>query len=765
MSSKQLRKLRELQGTGEGDSAQDQQAACEEDEAEVEEGSGNAPRRPAFAALCSDSESESAPEEGSGCAANAASSATSTSRAATCEAAAQGDEGSKKGRARRRKAAGRGPKAVVDQNEKDASAGAEGEEESDEELKLLESSLQEAQAERDAFGDDAEVGAASAATGPCKALPLRRADFSMDNERRRVIGGSIGVGADTSSGPRSRRTMTRQRGGAEGRIAHHRRLFLVTPTAEEPWARPDDCIAMTADSDGFGAAIFDFEDTPQSSRLLEQLRECLQAQDPNLLQHFLQRNQFCVDGLLTLADYLRGQSSHEQAFQIVRRAVYALECNFNPAFSPFSETGVGPAALRPRVALKLSGEAEWPGWSWLRALWLYMRGLANQGMHRTALEVCKLLLAATLPRDPTHSLPYLDFLCLRSRQFDALSAYAELIPTEYGLVADGSPPATARLDLALPSFAYSVALAGFMKAGSAPDLAALNEVCIADVTEGMKAAPGGASEELSAAAVVHVRMMRALLVFPLALRPLLDEAGVSDHGSAPGGSSSRVPWGELLGQPPFSDAADFRHEAHGSVHGRLCLAYAKRCGALWRADLSMRWLHSCAARLVSMHASSVFAADLSAARQCWRCSPLCVEDALRADYGELATEEGQTPPAFERAIQARLHPPRENAAFGPGGLRFGGQVAGGAERVAPTISLHSPPLLVFFQSLLPWAELDVTGVGVEPLGWSDVGRNMLQVARSTLHFFSCLAQDAVFLLGQAARKGWAVAREAMKRRA
>merc|ERR1719343_118426 len=101
-----------------------------------------------------------------------------------------------------------------------------------------------------------------------------------------------------------------------------------------------------------------------------------------------------------------------------------------------------------------------------------------------------------------------------------------------------------------------------------------------------------------------------------------------------------------------------------------------------------------------MHESSVFAGDLTAARTAWTLRPLCFEQALSQDYHELLPDEGLTenarpPSAFERAIQARLHPPM---APGEAARLFGGGggIRGHELQIPPNISLHSPVLLVFF---------------------------------------------------------------------
>jgi len=231
------------------------------------------------------------------------------------------------------------------------------------------------------------------------------------------------------------------------------------------------------------------------------------------------------------------------------------------------------------------------------------------------------------------------------------------------------------------------------------------------------------------------------------------DALISLHGAPPAGYPSREPWISLLAQPPFSNASDFRHARYGNAHGRLCAAYAKRCGSLWRPDPVQRWLHSCAARLVSMHESSVFAADLTAARTGWSKAPLCLQEALSKDYADLLPEEGvneapMPPPVIDRAVQARLHPPRGLGAFG--GIR------GQHEQLTPTISLHSPAFLVFFQSLMPWGVLDVSGAVVDPVRWSDLILGPAGIAKEVAYFTAGLCSDVVQLLIMAAKEVWSV---------
>ena len=174
----------------------------------------------------------------------------------------------------------------------------------------------------------------SSAAGP---LSMCRHDFSAETERQRVFGS----GRPGPLGQSGQRRAPRPRGQVEGRTLHHRRLFLVSLNPSEPWVKPENSPRMVAKADQDGAAIFDFEETAASSRDLKSLRQIVGQEDPQLLQQYLQRNSFSLDGLLVMAEFHRHQGSHEQAREFVRRAVYTLECSLSPGFLPLPDDGLG----------------------------------------------------------------------------------------------------------------------------------------------------------------------------------------------------------------------------------------------------------------------------------------------------------------------------------------------------------------------------------------------------------------------------------------
>ena len=87
-----------------------------------------------------------------------------------------------------------------------------------------------------------------------------------------------------------------------------------------------------------------------------------------------------------------------------------------------------------------------------------MQNLSRRGLHATALETCKLLLALD-SADPLGALFLVDYLALRSRQFAWLARFAEeWSPSLNNGGADGG----GGLEM-LPNFALSLALAAFWR--------------------------------------------------------------------------------------------------------------------------------------------------------------------------------------------------------------------------------------------------------------------------------------------------------------
>ena len=215
-----------------------------------------------------------------------------------------------------------------------------------------------------------------------------------------------------------------------------------------------------------------------------------------------------------------------------------------------------------------------------------------------------------------------------------------------------------RLDCAMPNFAYATALAlHFLKSGGrqvtrdTDEAAAISTVSVEDLTQ-----PCWSRQERSedGPSRPHVALMRAMLLFPRTLRPILQALSVS-LGAAPGGSPYSASWQQFLEKSPFAPHTHIVHQ-HSRIHGLVSEAFVHRCAALFRGEGTLRWLHACAGRLTQMCESSLFEKELLQARKTWSEAPVGLGDALSKDYHEFNTleveAERKPPVALERAVNS-----------------------------------------------------------------------------------------------------------------
>lgn len=528
---------------------------------------------------------------------------------------------------------------------------------------LLEAALVQAQVTAAAnslqLGDDVNCG---------NSLAMAKPFFNADRERRRLF--KMKPSHMMKDGHNSRKGQSlKLRGTTEGHFLHYRRLFIIEPTPDEGWPRPDGCARMVTDS----SQCFRIETTPERTKMLLEFASDAASYEPQMVYDFLMYYPFCVEALLVASEMNREGRDHQEAFRLLRRAVYAAECSFNGAFSPFSETqvpmvrGDGCCFLSwPRVRVQLpANDSSWPGWSWLMALWGYMLSLASQGLPRTSLEVCKLILAMTLPHDPTHSLAHLDYFALRAEEYDFLLHFVEKFNPPCALPAQ----CIMRLDCCLPNFAYSAALAYYLRTdGDACDEAsALGTVNVEHLTEPCWVRPRAGSDQTDGPSQAHLALLRAMLLFPGTLRSILDNLGISLNSSA-SGSPYKLSWSELLERSPLGQKPTL-HQQHFLAHALVSDAFVQRCAGFFRGERMLRWLHACAGRLVQMCQSSLFEKELLQARKAWSEAPLAVANALANDYKKFSTSEvgpeRKVPVAFENAVNTWLGAPAETPQHRP----------------------------------------------------------------------------------------------------
>jgi len=495
-----------------------------------------------------------------------------------------------------------------------------------------------------------QLASTVAASSPAGAAdtPLQRpvlkmvaADFSAEAERKRLFGDSV------AKAPANRKAV-RPRG-----LANHKRLLLVEPTADEAWPRPDGCAEMVAVASG----RFDVRTTAAHTRTRKELAASHDGHNIDELHLFLQQRPFSIEGLLAMSDVLASNGQHDSAFSLLRRAVYAVESCFAAGFSPLLESSVGNFRGKPRVAVEFpAGEDPlWPAWPWMTALLMYMAALQRQGLYRSALEVCKLLAAMSLPRDPLHVLAHLDVLCLAAGQYDLMNDICAKLLAQHAPCEAGQQ----RLDRLLPNFAFSAALASQLACGKLPELDALSHVSIDQIVgrEGDDLQPD-MLEPKEMSALVHARLLRAILLFPQTLRFLLEELGAKFDQPVKS-SPSRLHWDTLFSRRPL--LAIKGRSVRCSAQGLLGQAYARHAARFWRgererSEAMIAWMHACAARLAQLSESSLFDSELAAVQERALNESSGLDQCLAEDYAHFtAAEVGpewRPPAALVRALNA-----------------------------------------------------------------------------------------------------------------
>ena len=188
-----------------------------------------------------------------------------------------------------------------------------------------------------------------------------------------------------------------------------RKHWLVEPEKDWPLVVKD-AFRMEQCNDG----SFRLVPEPEYETRLKTLCRIVITHDVEALYHFVQFNPFHPHGLIQLATILIEQRSEfENAYSLIRRALFAFQSAFLPSF-------------HPNESVILSADSIFSS-SLLRCLLLYSHLLAGQGCIRTSLEILKLIysmeggMLVGCPR--THVLPHIDVAGYRCEQYDWLSGF------------------------------------------------------------------------------------------------------------------------------------------------------------------------------------------------------------------------------------------------------------------------------------------------------------------------------------------------------
>lgn len=220
-----------------------------------------------------------------------------------------------------------------------------------------------------------------------------------------------------------------------------------------------------------------------------------------------------IESLWTIAEFLKFSGEHQSAAEYIAKCLYALECAWSPLFTPFQGNCV------------LNCEDE-TNKMMFTVLFGHMQNMDRRGCHRSALEICKLLLSINSD-DPMGALFCIDYFALRADEYSWLERFAEEYETGHSL-------------WLFPNFSYSLAVARFYLEKD-------------DITQTDKSSPLDL-------------MKQALMLHPLVLKKLVAKAPLKDAA-----------WAKILKHVFFGSA-----KAGSPTIEHLIDIYVERNYLLWR---------------------------------------------------------------------------------------------------------------------------------------------------------------------------------------
>lgn len=156
--------------------------------------------------------------------------------------------------------------------------------------------------------------------------------------------------------------------------------------------------------------------------------------DLNSIASVLMYNPYHLDSLITMADYFKFVGEQHMSADATAKCLYALECAWHPMFTP----------LQGNCQLKFSHETNKPLFT---TLFTHMKNMDRRGCHRSALEVCKLLLSLDSD-DPMGAMFCIDYFALRAEEYAWLERFSEDYKSDNSL-------------WLFPNFSYSLAICRF----------------------------------------------------------------------------------------------------------------------------------------------------------------------------------------------------------------------------------------------------------------------------------------------------------------
>ncbi|KAK8914077.1 hypothetical protein KSP39_PZI023746 [Platanthera zijinensis] len=336
--------------------------------------------------------------------------------------------------------------------------------------------------------------------------------LKAENELRKIFGSRVVSSLENNEiGGNSS-----QMYGGRRAIHHPRRTILVTPSSY--WSRWDGSLSMELVEVKDGLNYFRYVHSAAYSHAQESFEVAKSANDLNAIAAILAHYPYHIESLLTFSEVFKFSGEHQSSADVLAKSLFALECAWHPLFTP----------MQGNCQLKFIHDTNK---QFFTALFCHMKNLDRRGCHRSALEVCKLLLSLDYD-DPKGALLCIDYFSLRAQEYRWLEDFAG----EY------------RCDNSLwmfPNFLYSLAFTRFFIE---------HDESSTDSTEQTEKAT---STDL---------MKQALMLHPLVLQKLVAKTPLKESI-----------WTQILNNSFFGSA-----KAGSPTLEHLINIYAERSYLIWR---------------------------------------------------------------------------------------------------------------------------------------------------------------------------------------
>ncbi|CAN0888933.1 Transcription factor 25 [Linum grandiflorum] len=450
--------------------------------------------------------------------------------------------------------------------------------------------------------------------------------LNPDNELRRIFGSKVvkSIEKDSQQANSSRQV----RGGGRRGNHHTRKTVLVSPS--EHWPRWDGSLSMEFLESKEGLQYFRYVYSSSYSQAQRSFEAAKAIHDLNGIASILLHHPYHLDSLVTMADYFKFVGEHQMSADAIGKCLYALECAWHHMFTPF----------QGNCQLKIGDETNKPIFT---ILFSHMRNLDRRGCHRSALEVCKLLLSLDID-DPTGSLFCIDYFALRAKEYAWLEQFSE----EY--IRDNSL-------WVFPNFSYSLAICRLYLEQEAES-----------------------SESSSTKSSSSDLMKQALMLHPSTLKKLVAKVPLKDRS-----------WTDIVKH------SFFKSEKAGSPSlDHLINLYAERSYLIWRLPDIQKLLKDTAVQVME-----TIDHDSSQAKD-WACVRKEAFNSDKNEYDYLMVSDfsdivATLPP---ENLQEFMVDPRMRAVDQNGGQQARQVVEG---LPAPRDVANRNAIAVLVESILPWA--------------------------------------------------------------